>query len=76
MEEAKKILIEPNIIDEDLFTKKIKEIDSLSQQVEGLDSDVKLICQVKEELSSLLKEATNKLIKGNLSEKLIFKIIN
>ena len=47
MEEAKKILIEPKIIDEELFTKKIKEIDSISQQVEGLNSDVKIISQVK-----------------------------
>lgn len=48
MEEAKKILIQPKVIDEDLFTHKIKEIDSLSQQVEGLNSDVKLISQIKQ----------------------------
>lgn len=48
MEEARKILLQPKITDETEFIKKLKEIDDLAQQVKNLQSDVKIISEIKE----------------------------
>jgi hypothetical protein len=39
-----------------------------------LNTDIKIIAQIKEELSSLILEAVDKLIKGNISDSLLRKI--
>ena len=49
-------------------------MDQISQELAILNSDIKIIVQVKEELSSLLLETVDKMIKGSISDKLIRKI--
>lgn len=55
MEDARKVILQPKIVDEAEFIEKLRELDIMSQEINSLQSDIKIIVQIKQEISLLLQ---------------------